>query len=414
MVTKKLKILSAIAILGLLFSACGRTGQTTTTNDRKSREQVSLVVWVPAEEQSLFRSLADEFAATHAGEAELTITVEACSMQDAPQAVLSDAQNAADVFLFLDEQLPALIEGNALQPVTDSENINTEEIRSRNATCAVQAAAPEGELVAFPAAVANVSVLFYDRSVIDAEDAQTVDSLIAAASDAGRVLSVQLDSGRYLHSFFTGAGLTLGLSADGATQCDWDCEKGVRITQTLMDLAQKDGFAVLQDADLAAGILDGSVAAGICGVWNAELAQETWAGDFGVTVLPTYTLDGEQVQLASFSDTQLFGVNAASRASDWAMRLAQELSGSDAQLRRALAYGHCPSDKTAASAQALKDANPIAAAQAAQAVWAIPERVGENYWPAIKSFGSALAGGGSAEAEASTLLSETVKAITAP
>ena len=54
-----------------------------------------------------------------------------------------------------------------------------------------------------------------DGSVITAEDAQSVDGILAAAAAAGRTFDMTLNDGWYIYSFFAGAGLTATLADDG-------------------------------------------------------------------------------------------------------------------------------------------------------------------------------------------------------
>lgn len=74
-------------------------------------------------------------------------------------------------------------------------------------------------------------------------------------------------------------------------------------------MSAQSAFKSGADADIVSGIKDGSCCAAISGTWNAKTAQETWGDNYAATKLPTYTLNGEQVQMASFSGYKLVGVN---------------------------------------------------------------------------------------------------------
>ena len=56
------------------------------------------------------------------------------------------------------------------------------------------------------------------------------------------------------------------------------------------------------------GVQDGSVIAGVSGVWNAVAMEEAWGADYGASKLPTYTCAERQIQMASFSGYKLIGV----------------------------------------------------------------------------------------------------------
>ena len=62
-----------------------------------------------------------------------------------------------------------------------------------------------------------------------------------------------------------------------------------------------------------AGVKDGSIIAGVSGTWNAKVAQEAWGENYAACKLPTYTVAGKQVQMASFAGFKLVGVNPYSQ-----------------------------------------------------------------------------------------------------
>lgn len=66
-------------------------------------------------------------------------------------------------------------------------------------------------------------------------------------------------------------------------------------------LEANQGFGNMVDADFVAGVQDGSVIAGVSGVWNATELEKVWGVDYAATKLPTYTCAGEQVQMSSFA-----------------------------------------------------------------------------------------------------------------
>ena len=51
-------------------------------------------------------------------------------------------------------------------------------------------------------------------------------------------------------------------------------------------LSASPGFSNRPDGEFLAGVQDGSVVAGVSGVWNAVALQEIWGEDFGAAKLP--------------------------------------------------------------------------------------------------------------------------------
>ena len=88
------------------------------------------------------------------------------------------------------------------------------------------------------------------------------------------------------------------------------------------------------DTEFVNGVRDGSVAAGVSGVWNAVAIEEVWGENMGAAKLPTYTCAGRQVQMASFSGCKLIGVNAYSEYPEWAARFAEWVTSEENQKLR--------------------------------------------------------------------------------
>ena len=143
----------------------------------------------------------------------------------------------------------------------------------------------------------------------------------------------------------------------------------------MLKIASGSGFSNRTDTDFLAGVQDGSVIAGVSGVWNAVAVQEAWGDSMGATRLPSYTCRGQQVQMASFSGCKLIGVNAYSQHREWAERLAQWITSQDNQTLRFEMRGQGPSNLNAANSPAVQEA-PAIAALLAQSEYSQLQRVG--------------------------------------
>ena len=226
------------------------------------------------------------------------IKVGIVSEAQAKDTVLVDMTAAADVFTFADDQLGELVSAGALQPVS----LNTEDIIARNGAGSVAAATSGDMLYAYPATADNGYFMFYNKAYFTEEDVMTLDAMMDVAAAAGKYVSMEMSGAWYMYSFFTGAGLTMKLTDDGQTnECNWNATRygdhrcaGCR---AMLAVAANPGFINQGDGEFVTGIKDGTVIAGINGVWNANSAQEAWGDDYAATKLPTYTVAGEQVQM---------------------------------------------------------------------------------------------------------------------
>jgi arabinogalactan oligomer/maltooligosaccharide transport system substrate-binding protein len=272
----------------------------------------------------------------------------------------------------------------------------------------------DGKLYAYPMTADNGYFMFYDASYFTADDVKSLDKMMEIAAAAGKKITMQFDSGWYNYSFFKGAGFDVGLMDDGKTNyCNWNAAGGVAVVQAMLDIAANPGFVSLGDAEFVTGIKDGSIIAGINGTWNAGAAAEAWGDNYAAAKLPTYTLDGKQVQMSSFSGYKLIGVNAFCKNTGWAMLLGEWITNYDNQIRRFEERQQGPSNIQAAASDAVK-ADPAQAAFAAQLEYAGLQIIGGNYWSPTETFGTIVIQGNPDGINLQTLLDNMVEGITAP
>ena len=425
---KKQVSLAMATVMALSLAACGGSPSSSSaaaadsgaaatdstgsdaTGEAASWGDVTLTMWGAEEDQTMLREMADAFIAENADKGNITINIGACSEADAKDNILVDPTAAADVFAFADDQLNELVAAGALQEVL----LNPNEIKSRNLEGSVEAASMNGTLYAYPMTADNGYFLYYDASAVTAEDAETVDGILAAAAAAGRTFDMTLNDGWYIYSFFAGAGLTATLADDGVnTVCDWNEEPGAAVAQAVLDIASNSAFRNAPDADIVSGIVDGSVCAAISGTWNATTAEEAWGDNYQATKLPTFTMDGEQVQMGSFSGYKLVGVNPHSANVGVAMMLADFITNEDNQLKRFNDRNLGPSNINVNASEEVQAA-PAIAALALQSDFSDLQRVGANYWDPAASLGQILASGNTQGKTTQQLVDDAVAGITAP
>ncbi len=422
---KKQVSLAMAAVMALSLAACGGSpssesaatsdgADSTATSEAAGEEaaswgDVTLTMWGAEEDQTMLREMADAFIAENADKGNITINIGACSEADAKDNVLTDPTAAADVFAFADDQLNELVAAGALQEVS----LNADDVKSRNLEGSVEAASLDGKLYAYPMTADNGYFLYYDSSVISAEDAQTVDGILAAAAAAGRTFDMTINDGWYIYSFFAGAGLEATLADDGVnTVCNWNEAPGADVAQAVMDIASNSAFVSAPDADIVSGITNGTVCAAVSGTWNAKVAQETWGENYSATKLPTYTMNGEQVQMGSFAGYKLVGVNPHSANVGVAMMLADYITNEANQQKRFEDRQLGPSNINVNASEAVQAA-PAIAALAAQSDFSDLQRVGANYWDPAASLGQILASGDTQGKTTQQLVDDAVAGITA-
>ena len=180
----------------------------------------------------------------------------------------------------------------------------------------------------------------------------------------------------------------------------------------MLSVAGSPAFASRTDTEFLEGVRDGSVIAGISGVWNAVAVQEAWGENAGAAKLPTYTCQGRQIQMASFSGCKLIGVNAYSRHPEWAARLAEWIASEENQRLRFKLRGQGPANISAAGSPEVQ-ASPAIAALLAQSEFSQLQRVGGKFWDPVAEFAGSCARGNPSGESLQAQLDRMVEGVTA-
>ena len=392
------------------LAACGPAEETVL--EVAEPQKVELVVWGAEEDTELMNRIIEGFQANYQGQADFQISFEVQGESQCKDALLGGLEDGADVFTFADDQLNALAAAGALDPIE-----NADEIRDRNLSSTVEAATVNGQLYAYPLTADNGYFLYYNKRYITEEQVKTLDGILEAAAAGGKVFAMDWSSAWYVYSFFGNTGLEVGLNDDGITNyCTWNQAdgdiRGIDVARAMLRIAASPGFSDRTDEEFLAGVKDGSVAAGISGVWNSVTVEEAWGENAGAVRLPTYTCSGRQVQMASFSGCKLIGVNAYSEHPEWAARLAEWITNEDNQRLRFEMRGQGPSNITVANSEEIMQ-SPAIAALIEQSEFSQLQRVGGNFWEPVSIFAGNMAEGNPSGQDLQEQLDEMAEGVSA-
>lgn len=371
-------------------------------------EDVTLRLWGGEEDQVMLRERADAFIASVADEINLTIDIGVESEGSAKDTILIDPQAAADVFTFADDQIMELYNAGALQPVL----LNTDDIIARNVESSVGAATVDGTLYAYPLTADNGYFMFYDSSYFDVSDVESFDRMMEIAADAGKTVAMTINDAWYNIAFFRGAGYDAWLGADGSsTESNLNAPGATDVLQAMLDIAANPGFASLGNDEFVTGINDGSVIAGVNGPWNSDNARAAWGDNYAAAKLPTFTVNGQQVQMGGVVGHKLIGVNAFSEYAGWAMELADFLTSYESQVIRFEQRSQGPSNIQAAASPEVQS-NPALVALAEQAQYSAFFAPGGAYWDQMNSVGEIVRQGNPDNLDLQAILDDAVAAMT--
>ena len=372
---------------------------------------VELTLWCAetAEYQTVMKKLVEEFEATYSS-VDFNIIIGAESEANCKDDVLADIESAADVFVFPDDQLLALVEAGALQSVDAT---YTYDPKTANAETTVEAASVNGKLYAYPLTASNGYFLFYDKNYLSEEDVASWDNLLAAAERQGKTVGMEISGAWYLYSFFAGAGLEMYRNEDGSNYCNWNATdtkySGADVAKAVTEICESEALVNCVNEDAQAFALNGEMIADVNGTWATTGFKEAYGDGYAAVKLPTFTVNGEQVQMGSFAGYKFVGVNAYSKNAGWAMLLAEYITSETSQKEIAIATGEGPSNIVAAASEEIASA-PALAALSEQAAFADIQRVGDNYWGPAATLGETLVEGNYEDAQ--KLLDDAVAGIT--
>lgn len=408
-----------LAVAGMMCTGCkGKTENASVSLEQtpaaeENKEQiVNLSVWGAEEDQALLQKMIESFEKEHEGEAKFEITLTPVGEGDCKETALTNVAECADVFSFADDQLRALAAAGVLKPIE-----NAAKIKEENMEGAVNAATIGDSLYAYPLTSDNGYFMFYNKKYFQDSDLKTLDGMLQVAANNGKYITMDWNSGWYLYSFFGKTGLEMGLNDDGITNhCNWNTEKGdikgVDIAKALIDIAENPGFKHGNDEVMANGAKDGSVIAGISGVWQGSKLKEAWGDDYAAMKLPTYTCNGKQIQMGSYVGYKMIGVNSYSPNKEWAAKLAEWITSEQNQKLRFKERGQGPANIKAADSDEVKNDAAIVAL-IDQSQYGDLQRVGGRYWAPMAEFGMKIVDGKINKDELQQEMDSLVEQITA-
>lgn len=147
------------------FAACESNSEDPAKNPGKT-ETVTLVVWLPKEDQEFGKAVAEEYKAAHPDK-KYNFQFGEQSESDAGARVLQDVTNAPDVFAFASDHITKLVNGGALNRIGGP---TLERIKAANTAESMDAATVtvngEEQTYAMPF-TDNTFFLYYNKSKLN-------------------------------------------------------------------------------------------------------------------------------------------------------------------------------------------------------------------------------------------------------
>ncbi|MBQ2276133.1 MAG: extracellular solute-binding protein [Lachnospiraceae bacterium] len=397
---RKIKKVLALTMASMLlvgsFTGCGGKDDSNTSSKpaggdtKKETQDVSLTVWGPQESQEWLQKTCEDFNKAHE-EYNIKFTFEVCAEGDAKDAVTKDIDNAADVFMVANDNLPTLVDAGA---VAEFAGTYKDQIAAINTDTYMTSVTYQDKVYGVPYA-ANTFFMYYDKSVFSEDDVKSLDKML----EKGKV-AFPLKNSWCIPSFYVSNGDMFKGGTDGSAGVTFADDNGVAVTKYLVSLTKNPNFSV---CDFGVDPLNAGANATFSGDWAANDVKAILGDNLGVAVLPSINVNGQECQLKPYAQSKAICVNAKTTdrgnqqaATDLAIYLGSE----DVQLSRYEALNTTPA---AASLLDKVSSDPIVSTAMKQMEVAFVRgllKEMDNTWAAFETMGNEIANGDVTEANA--------------
>lgn len=333
------------------FTACGG-GE----GEEDAKYKYDITVWVGEDTKPLTEQLISKFNEENTLGIKFTASVNEVTESKAAGDVLSKPASAPEIFCFAQDQIARLVDSKLLA-APGSSAVTT--IKAEHSASAVNAATVGDTVYAYPLTEDNGYFLYYDKSVITAEQADTIEGIIEACETNNKYFSFALNGGWYVASFFYGAGAKSEWTVDNfgaftAYDDTFNSDEGMIAAKGLQKVLQSKRYIETGKAsDFNAATPAGAV---VSGIWDYSTAKNALGDNLGVAKLPSFEVDGKTYRLQSYLGCKMLGVTPQADGNKAAALslLAQYLTNSGSQTARYEQFGWRPSAKTAQDSAAVK------------------------------------------------------------
>ncbi len=412
-------LLALVMVVGMV--ACGGNNTTTggnntttggngTTNGGSTTSLAGtydVTIWVAEKAVDLTKTQIAKYNETNTDGIVINATVEPVSEADAATNMLNDVAAGADIYCFAQDQFARLVQGGALAQLGSAA---AEIVKNANDKGTVSAATTGSNLYAYPLTSDNGYFMYYDKSIIGDTNVDSLEDLIAVCEKNDKFFSFETNSSAwYLASWFFATGCTSTWNMDNSGEYTgyvdtFNSDAGVVALKGMQKLL----LSKSNNSSSKSDVFSANSAILISGAWEYDNVKDILGDNMGVADLPSFTVDGKEYHLGSFSGCKLMGVKPQEDKVKQAVlhKLAQYLTNEECQMQRfeTLAWG--PSNLDAQASDAVQAA-PHLAALAQQNEYGIPQgQIHGQWWDIAKVIADevTLAGANASDADLKAIL----------
>lgn len=385
------KIISIIALVLIVATICC---VFVACNDKEKKgDTITLNIWGAENDQAMLKQMCDAYQKANPDK-NFKFLFGIQGENDAADKVLNDPDSGPDIFSFASDQINKLLQGGALARIGGEIETNIKQVNSADSVdAATVTIGGQDQLYAYPVTGDNTYFLYYDKRVLSETDIQTLDGIMAKATEVGKDVHFRLnEDGWYLSSFFfADESLKYEVTYDENMQeqtvsLNYNNANGLNALKSVANYIKNERLVAKTDDGVMIGaVTEGTACAVVSGTWNAESIKSVWGDNMGVAKLPTATINGEQKQLVSYFGYKLMGVSGFSKNKGEAHKLAQWLTNEQNQILRYRTRGFAPTNINAAELEEIKNDEVLKAVFAQQEFARTQKGVPSTYWTPMKS-----------------------------
>ena len=332
--------LAALLTIGVL-TGCGASGGEAT---------LSLSVSGPATQSNWLQSTLAKFNEQRKADGKAQVNFEVLVYEENTlQTDVAKWSNGPDVFSYVGDQIAQLYRLGALASLPSA---TVAELKEQMGDDALDIYAKfAGRYVGYPYAADNGYFLYYDKSVLNETDVQTMSGILAKAT-ADRKVAYDLGDPWYsMGAFFTfGADYNVTYTKAGLVskiEATFNSDAGLKSAKMISELWAQSKADKLQFTT-AAPTASNQLCATIDGSHKAAAYKKALGENYGCAKLPTYTVGDDTKTIGSFLGYKLIGVNNAKSDPDklvLAHEVAKYLSSESVQESRFDEFNIMPTNK---------------------------------------------------------------------
>lgn len=282
----------------------------------------TIKVWASKEDLKEDGWLEKEFKAFEKAHPKWEITFETkeVSENEVVNKMNEDTENVADVYFYTNDQIPTLVNSKMLAEIGGE---TLQEMNKNNVQTIVDSITYNEATYGIPSSE-DTWFMYYDKRVFSSDDVSNLEKMLKK----GKV-GFPVTSAKYLSAFYSANGCNW---TNG--NMDFNSDKAIAVTNYLVDLVKNNNFVNYYAEDAYASMLaEGKINALFSDSKDYDtIVSALGEENVGVIAAPTYTLNGQTLQLKATTTIKVIGINPNSKIIKAAVALANFLGSEESQL----------------------------------------------------------------------------------